>query len=39
MTERPDVAAFGLAIWVGFFLVAAIGFGNFGQQEGNEEIY
>lgn len=24
---------------VGFFLFAAIGFGNFGQQEGNEEIY
>ena len=24
---------------VGFFLFAAIGFGNFGQQEGNDEIY
>ena len=24
---------------IGFFLFAAIGFNNFGQQEGNEEIY
>ena len=26
-------------VQIGFFLFAAIGFNNFGQQEGNEEIY
>ena len=25
VTQHPEAAAFGLAIWVGFFLVAAIG--------------
>jgi len=39
VTQHPEAAAFGLALWVGFFLVAAVGYGNFGQQEGNEEIY
>lgn len=28
-----------LGIWIGFFLVAAVGYGNFGQQEGNEDVY
>jgi len=36
---NPELAGFGLAVWVGFFLVAAIGYGNFGQQEGDEGIY
>jgi photosystem II 22kDa protein len=35
----PVNVGFGLAIWVGFFLAAAIGFGNYGQTEGDEEIY
>jgi len=36
---NPELAGFGLAVWIGFFLVAAIGYGNFGQQDGNEDIY
>lgn len=36
---NSEYAGVALAVWVGFFLFAAIGFGNFGQQEGNEEIY
>jgi len=36
---NPELAGFGLAVWVGFFLVAAIGYGNFGQQEGDEGVY
>ncbi len=36
---NPTYASVALAVWVGFFLVAAVGFGNFGQQEGDEEIY
>ena len=28
-----------LLIWVGFFLVAAIGYGNYGEQEGAEDVY
>nr|WOH23173.1 chloroplast photosystem II subunit S [Lobosphaera incisa] len=36
---NPTYGWVGLAVWVGFFLVAAIGYGNFGQQEGDEEIY
>ncbi|CAL8465037.1 g4572 [Coccomyxa elongata] len=36
---NPQYATVALAVWIGFFLVAAIGFGNFGQQEGDNEIY
>ncbi|CAK0787138.1 hypothetical protein CVIRNUC_010354 [Coccomyxa viridis] len=36
---NSEYAGVALAVWVGFFLFAAIGFGNFGQQEGNDEIY
>ena len=25
VTQHPEAAAFGLALWVGFFLVAAVG--------------
>jgi photosystem II protein len=35
---NPELAGFGLAVWVGFALVAALG-GNFGQTEGDEDIY
>ncbi|KAK9800345.1 hypothetical protein WJX73_006848 [Symbiochloris irregularis] len=28
-----------LGIWVGFFLVAAVGYGNFGQQEGGDDVF
>ena len=28
-----------LGIWIGFFLVAAIGYGNYGEQEGAEVVY
>lgn len=32
-------AGFGLAVWIGFSLFAAIGLGNLGQAEGGEDIY
>lgn len=36
---NPQYASVALAVWIGFFLFAAIGFGNFGQQDGDNEIY
>ncbi|KAK9823550.1 hypothetical protein WJX72_003663 [[Myrmecia] bisecta] len=36
---NPAYASVGLAVWIGFFLVAAVGYNNFGQQDGNEDIY
>eukprot|EP00884_Botryococcus_braunii_P003796 jgi/Botrbrau1/13417/Bobra.0082s0023.1 len=38
---NPGLAGFGLAVWIGFFAVAAIGYGPqyWGQREGDEEIY
>jgi len=36
---NPVYAGVGLAVWVGFFLIAAVGFGNYGQTEGDEGIY
>lgn len=38
---NPDLAGFGLAVWIGFFLVAAIGYGgkSFGESEGGEDMY
>ena len=38
MTWGAD-AGFGLAVWIGFSLFAAIGLGNLGQAEGGEDIY
>ena len=32
-------AGFGLAVWIGFSLFAAVGLGNLGQAEGGEDIY
>ena len=32
-------AGFGLAIWIGFSLFAAIGLGNLGQAQGGEDMY
>ncbi|KAK9852590.1 hypothetical protein WJX84_007151 [Apatococcus fuscideae] len=34
-----EYAGFALALWIGVFAVAAVGFNRVGQQEGNEEIY
>jgi len=36
---NKEVAGAALFLWIGFFAVAAIGAGNFGQQSGNEDIY
>jgi photosystem II protein len=38
---NPDLAGFGLSVWIGFFLVAAVGYGgkSFGEQEGGEDLY
>lgn len=36
---NTEIAGAALFLWIGFFAVAAIGAGNFGQQTGNEEIY
>jgi len=36
---NKEIAGAALFLWIGFFAVAAIGAGNFGQQSGNEEIY
>lgn len=33
------IAGFGLAVWIGFSLFAAIGLGNLGQAEGGEDMY
>jgi len=37
--KGEQFAGVALALWIGVFLVAAIGFNKYGQQEGNEEIY
>ncbi|KAK9841547.1 hypothetical protein WJX74_007623 [Apatococcus lobatus] len=37
--KGQQYAGVALALWIGVFLVAAIGFNKYGQQEGNEEIY
>ncbi|KAL0044887.1 hypothetical protein WJX82_001051 [Trebouxia sp. C0006] len=34
-----QLAGFGLAIWFGFSLFAAIGLGNLGQAEGGEDMF
>lgn len=34
-----QLAGFGLAIWIGFSLFAAIGLGNLGQAEGGEDMF
>lgn len=36
---NTEIAGAALFLWIGFFAVAAIGAGNFGQQSGNEEVY
>jgi len=36
---NPQFASVALAVWIGFFLFAAVGYGNWGQQEGDNEIY
>lgn len=36
---NPDLAGFGLAVWIGFFALAAVGFGKLGQQTGGNDIY
>lgn len=36
---NSQVAGFGLAVWIGFSLFAAIGLGNLGQAQGGEDMY
>ena len=33
---NPELAGFGLAVWVGFFALAAVGFGKLGEQTGQQ---
>jgi photosystem II protein len=36
---NPTYAGLALAVWIGFFGLAAIGYNNFGQTDGDEGIY
>lgn len=36
---NKEIAGAALFLWIGFFAVAAIGAGNFGQQSGDEGVY
>ena len=36
---NAEIGSIGLFLWIGFFAVAAIGYGNLGQTEGDKGIY
>lgn len=36
---NPTYATFGLVLWVAFWAFSAFGYNNFGQTEGDEDIY
>ena len=36
---NKEISSIGLFLWIGFFAVAALGYGNIGQTEGDEGIY
>ena len=36
---NPSYAGVALAVWIGLLGFGAIGYNNFGQKDGDEEIY